>query len=752
MTTASNVTISTPTAPDDVATKAYVDSQVAGVTAITSDTNIMFGTGEACTTLQAAVDSLNANIIGNNVTVSLKMNAEVLSINAAQLAIIDSHFGGQMELTGATPLSKTISSVVSVTGFSGAWDVTYTLNSGTGVVAGQVLNIRNTERWSIEPGIVSGQAPDGEAVLPYYKVGDVSSLGTTVTFGGTNATGAQATYIRNSSADLLHVSGETKTITNNNAGTNQITVNSAFATDITTGEQYFFVSKANTGTIGTSGLSTTVTGSSTAFLTEGNKGCMLVCADSDGKTAPRKITAIANNGSMTVDPAVNITAGTKYSIIVPRMVHEGCWEVLSVAGNNVTVKNTCHYDIPINKVVSGEVTVFPSVLKNTSSTGKGLVVNSKFRVKDIGLVGVSTSSSYAGIECSGHVVLENCGISGFGRSLNQMKSGVIDWPNAVFSSAANFGFNSNDGGSLYLNHGIVSGCGAYGGFIGSGVNCRFSGGRAVGNATFGIRQEVGSSMYADFPAIMCNGSSGHYLVNDGGAQGVGGRFWLNGGSGVHNTNEAGGRWSGSTFWCNGAKGYHGYGTTAELNYCWAAGNVGQGYLVEKGEINAVGLVSSSNGTAFEAPLQGKGNLTGERLYGTVIGQTATYGTWTPTIEGATTAGAATYSVQQGTWTREGNRVILDLVVTLSSFTGTGQIRIKGLPFTPVNSVAFQGSIGATGMVGFTESVTAFAQTSGANTYLVLAHGTTSSTFGSALTAAEITPASSSFRGQIMILV
>ena len=57
------------------------------------------------------------------------------------------------------------------------------------------------------------------------------------------------------------------------------------------------------------------------------------------------------------------------------------------------------------------------------------------------------------------------------------------------------------------------------------------------------------------------------------------------------------------------------------------------------------------------------------------------GTFTPTIVGSTTAGTGTYSVQVGRYTKIGDRVFFTVKVTWSAHTGTGNLRIAGLPFT-----------------------------------------------------------------------
>jgi hypothetical protein len=56
------------------------------------------------------------------------------------------------------------------------------------------------------------------------------------------------------------------------------------------------------------------------------------------------------------------------------------------------------------------------------------------------------------------------------------------------------------------------------------------------------------------------------------------------------------------------------------------------------------------------------------------------GTWTPTIFGATTAGTTTYTLQVGSYTKIGRKVFCNLQCTWSAQTGTGSLKIGGLPF------------------------------------------------------------------------
>lgn len=61
------------------------------------------------------------------------------------------------------------------------------------------------------------------------------------------------------------------------------------------------------------------------------------------------------------------------------------------------------------------------------------------------------------------------------------------------------------------------------------------------------------------------------------------------------------------------------------------------------------------------------------------------GTWTPVISGNPTAGAATYTTQNGTYTKVGRTVSFSLNCAWSAHTGSGILKVSGLPFTSINS-------------------------------------------------------------------
>ena len=61
------------------------------------------------------------------------------------------------------------------------------------------------------------------------------------------------------------------------------------------------------------------------------------------------------------------------------------------------------------------------------------------------------------------------------------------------------------------------------------------------------------------------------------------------------------------------------------------------------------------------------------------------GTWTPIIFGTTTAGTGTYIVQGAVYTKIGKTVSVAGFVGWSAHTGTGNMKMGGLPFTTLNN-------------------------------------------------------------------
>jgi len=60
-------------------------------------------------------------------------------------------------------------------------------------------------------------------------------------------------------------------------------------------------------------------------------------------------------------------------------------------------------------------------------------------------------------------------------------------------------------------------------------------------------------------------------------------------------------------------------------------------------------------------------------------------TWTPVIQGSTAAGAGTYSTQIGRYSKFGDIVFCTAYLVWSAHTGTGNMRLGGLPYTVRNT-------------------------------------------------------------------
>jgi hypothetical protein len=77
------------------------------------------------------------------------------------------------------------------------------------------------------------------------------------------------------------------------------------------------------------------------------------------------------------------------------------------------------------------------------------------------------------------------------------------------------------------------------------------------------------------------------------------------------------------------------------------------------------------------------------------------GTFLPVIVGQTIAGSATYSLQNGYYTKIGNRILFSIRVTWSGHTGTGNMVIDGLPFASSG----QTGAGHTATIGWISGLT-----------------------------------------------
>jgi hypothetical protein len=96
------------------------------------------------------------------------------------------------------------------------------------------------------------------------------------------------------------------------------------------------------------------------------------------------------------------------------------------------------------------------------------------------------------------------------------------------------------------------------------------------------------------------------------------------------------------------------------------------------------------------------------------------GTWTATISDGTTDAVMNAGRQTGTYTRVGRQVTVHMYVATTSMTGvTGNLRIKGLPFTVGNSPTVGGAIGYCDQMTFIAGQVMVLQTASGVDYIVL---------------------------------
>jgi hypothetical protein len=77
------------------------------------------------------------------------------------------------------------------------------------------------------------------------------------------------------------------------------------------------------------------------------------------------------------------------------------------------------------------------------------------------------------------------------------------------------------------------------------------------------------------------------------------------------------------------------------------------------------------------------------------------GTFTPTAFGTTAAGTTTYVSQTGSYTKVGDTVHVDIYISWSAMTGTGDLRIGGLPFTSSSASNYYATGTIVPLLGFT---------------------------------------------------
>lgn len=93
------------------------------------------------------------------------------------------------------------------------------------------------------------------------------------------------------------------------------------------------------------------------------------------------------------------------------------------------------------------------------------------------------------------------------------------------------------------------------------------------------------------------------------------------------------------------------------------------------------------------------------------------GTFTPVIIGMTTAGVGTYTTHTGDYTKIGNQVFFHISLVWTAHTGTGAMRVSGLPITPASGL-YSASV-VPNNVALVESTVLGAMVDGASIQIIL---------------------------------
>jgi hypothetical protein len=119
-------------------------------------------------------------------------------------------------------------------------------------------------------------------------------------------------------------------------------------------------------------------------------------------------------------------------------------------------------------------------------------------------------------------------------------------------------------------------------------------------------------------------------------------------------------------------------------------NVGVGTTAPAVKLDVVGDIRSSTGILFGSDTAAANLLDDYEE-----------GTFSPTIIGTTTAGTATYTEQNGRYTKIGRLVQFEIYMVYTAGTGTGNLRISNLPFTIGGLTYAAFSIGAFDAIAMT---------------------------------------------------
>jgi hypothetical protein len=588
------------------------------------------------------------------VETDVRVPAGVFTTTAGDIAHVSSH-NANLRIIGADPIETTLSSVASVAGSAGDWDVVLNLADATGIAIGDVLKLFEVGPTPHVSGdnsvLLRARILPNELSMPVVNTGAITCVASTgsASFAGPFTYGPLSTFFQVN--DLLHVKGQTVRVTAVNDGPGTLTITPGWSISVAS-ERGFWHSIPNTGTIETSGSSTTVTGTGTAFTTEANVGDMLLA---EGEMV--EITAITDADTLTLAKAITLSAGTYFSIITPGVLHEGAHEVTNVVGNAVTVKNRSYVKPPVNKVTTGDAVAIKTVFKNTG-TGDGLVFDQEGALAwldNIAIDGDRTNSSKVGLAMNGRVsagVFGDITQHGYRSSLlGGPNLAILDWGRNVFlghgcianlrmaaiSGALSINLWQMEGSYANLRRAVIAGAASIGHAINAGAGALITEARFIGNGGDGMRRDNGGQVYGEIPFAWGNAGMGFRITGAG-------AFSINEGvsignllSGLYFDRLVGGKIDRVLVGGNRREGVEATDAIFSAQGTWVCGNSGtagngNGMVCDGGRVNATGAALIGNkGTGLRATAAAYVDATSSNIKRNLVGSVLSSGIETLTV-------------------------------------------------------------------------------------------------------------------------
>lgn len=541
-----------------------------GVTLQTSNITINVPTNYA--TFDAAQQALNQLMPAPGIVRAITVTGHQTAASA--LGTFDNFFSPITVRGTTTPINLTFSSIGTITGSKGTWSVPITVSSATGVASGDVI-LMNTFTNSLPTQGGSGSYPAQGSFQYGISSSALSSITVSASAGSTSAT-LSSTVASSLAGYVIGIAGQFRYISSHTAGTNTITVSSAWLQDCS-GFAYWYLLNPESGTVAFSG--TTVTGTSTSFTSRVSPGDLIVALDG-GQIGV--VSSVGSNTSITLARTLGtVSAGAKFCIAKACWQHEGAFLVTNVTGNVITVTNTSHADYAPPSVGLGSCTMvaLKDSLATSSGSTTGIIASGAIDMDNIALIG--TGSTGFGVDAgsgSGKrpaiiTLGSNTAIIGYNTGVYVADGSYITAHNAYFSAASYCNVFVTKGANADLDSAYMHGGASYN-MLHDGGYAKLNRVRMVGSGSENYRTDTGATMYGDWMVVNGAAGVGLQLISST-IHFVGSQCLLNHGIGMAASRGVIGGATGSSFVAN-STGVSTNSCMIEMDNILASGNTSSG--------------------------------------------------------------------------------------------------------------------------------------------------------------------------------